>query len=220
MDKFGYLAILKAYMQLSENPEQQTPNATAQTVIDTVHENITNNKMLIDSERSYFEKLNESDVPGMAGWREEDLLADIKAWLNKRIADYQLDIEIIDVELHGSRKNGGFRPDSDLDVIVYYKGTGDGRYEKENHIWNMLNDSPRCEIDGITVDFWPTRDEESGDIQAVINRNKQLMALGETCVSEGIGSVLRTAALAGAMAMPFSAHAKPATPIQPSAVVQ
>lgn len=161
--------------------------------------------MLTDSEKGYFENLNESDVPGMAGWREEDLLADIKAWLDERIADYRLNIEVLDIALHGSRKDGGFRPDSDLDVIVHYRGTGNGRYEKEDHIWNMLNDSPKCEVEGVTVDFWPTRDEESGDIQAVLDRNRQLMALGEDEVDEGIGSAIRNAALAGAMAMPFAA---------------
>lgn len=170
-DRFGYLGVLRAYTQLSEKAADGEPNMEeyVDAAISAVEDGLSNNKMLSDSE------LTEGEVPGMAGWDDADLKADIRGWLDERVEEYQLDIEIIDIALHGSRTRKDFRPDSDLDVIVYYKGRPGG-HVKEDHIWNMLNDEPKCEIDGVPVDFWPTRDEESGSLDDVLARNREFDA--------------------------------------------
>lgn len=168
MDKFGYLAILKTYKQLSETGV--IPPSAADDVIASVRENIYDNKMLTDDEKTAF--LDETEISGMPGWDESDLKADISGWLEGRIGEYGLDIEILDISLHGSRTRKDFRRDSDLDVMVYYRGTDpDGKNAKEDHVWNMLNDEPKCEIDGVPVDFWPVRDGESGPMSDVLRMN-------------------------------------------------
>ena len=69
--------------------------------------------------------------------------------------EYELpdDIEIVNVTLIGSRINGNFRKDSDLDVCIEYRNTGD-TYWKECHVFNMFCDMG-LEYNGIKLDFFP-----------------------------------------------------------------
>lgn len=75
------------------------------------------------------------------------------------MAEYELptDIEITKIELFGSRINGGCTEESDLDVLVKYKNTGD-KYWKESHIFNMLCGEDNY-YDGIKLDFFPVLEE-------------------------------------------------------------
>lgn len=62
-----------------------------------------------------------------------------------------IDVEIIDVEIYGSRTRGEAKADSDLDVKVNYKGA-----EKDYALFNILNDDDSAlYIDGIRVDINP-----------------------------------------------------------------
>lgn len=165
LDKFGYIMVLRTYSQLHEEMKDNDVEceSCARKIVDAVKTNFQQNKTLGE--------LGEAeDIIGMPGWKSYDLKRDIIGWLESRISDYELDIRIKDIAFHGSRVNGGYRPDSDLDVIVYYEGAN----SKEDHVWNMLNDGDPCTIDGIKCDFWPTRDEESGNIQDVLKSNVKL----------------------------------------------
>ena len=65
--------------------------------------------------------------------------------------DSGIDVEIIDVEIYGSRTRGEAKEDSDLDVKIRYKGA-----EKDYALFNILNDDDRAlYIDGIRVDINP-----------------------------------------------------------------
>lgn len=62
-----------------------------------------------------------------------------------------IDVEIIDVEIYGSRTRGEAKADSDLDVKVRYKGA-----EKDYALFNFLNDEDSAlYIDSIRVDINP-----------------------------------------------------------------
>ena len=62
-----------------------------------------------------------------------------------------IDVEIIDVEIYGSRTRGEAKAASDLDVKVRYKGA-----EKDYALFNILNDDDSAlYIDGIRVDINP-----------------------------------------------------------------
>lgn len=59
------------------------------------------------------------------------------------------DVEIHDVQLHGSRLRGQSRKDSDLDAVVEYSGD-----IREDDLFNMLHEDPMY-IDDIEVDINP-----------------------------------------------------------------
>ena len=61
----------------------------------------------------------------------------------------KIDIEIIDIVLYGSRTKESPRKDSDLDILLEYKGN-----IREDDLFNILNDDPLY-IDDIKVDINP-----------------------------------------------------------------
>ena len=61
----------------------------------------------------------------------------------------KIDIDIIDIELYGSRTKETAREDSDLDILLEYKGN-----IREDDLFNILNDDPLY-IDDIKVDINP-----------------------------------------------------------------
>ena len=157
------------------------------------------------NEEDCVENENAGGIPGMPGWDMRSLRSDILGWLDERIEDYQLEIEVLDIAVHGSRVRGDFRDDSDLDVVVYYRCTGeDDKFAKEDHIYNMLNDEPRCEIDGIAVDFNPIRDEQTGSLEDYMKRDAEYdrRKLSGEPLDEGVREGLSFAVLAGMLAIP------------------
>ena len=67
------------------------------------------------------------------------------------------DVEVISIEVIGSRSRGEAKEDSDLDILLYYKGD-----IKEDTMFNALNPND-ITINGISVDINPIHDQESGD---------------------------------------------------------
>ena len=59
------------------------------------------------------------------------------------------DIIIIDIQIYGSRTKEAAREDSDLDILLEYKGN-----IREDDLFNILNDDPLY-IDDIKVDINP-----------------------------------------------------------------
>ena len=82
--------------------------------------------------------------------------------------------EIIDIAVVGSRSRGKGREDSDLDVVVEYKGK-----LREDNMFNMLNDEPLGVLyfNGVRVDINPITEGKSGTL-------KQWMKRSETYVQE------------------------------------
>ena len=72
----------------------------------------------------------------------------IKQIVKSYILD-KIDVDIIDIELYGSRTKEAAREDSDLDIILEYKGN-----IREDDLFNILNDDPLY-IDDIKVDINP-----------------------------------------------------------------
>ena len=61
----------------------------------------------------------------------------------------KIDIDIIDIELYGSRIKEAARKDSDLDILLEYKGN-----IREDDLFNLLNEEPLY-IEGIKIDINP-----------------------------------------------------------------
>ena len=64
--------------------------------------------------------------------------------------EFDNELEIINLEVFGSRANGTHREDSDLDIRLEYKGE-----YREDDVFNGLNGVMRW--NGIAVDFFPIR---------------------------------------------------------------
>ena len=75
---------------------------------------------------------------------KDEILDIVKSYVLDKI-----DIEIINIELYGSRTKEAARKDSDLDILLEYKGN-----IREDDLFNILNDDPLY-IDDIKVDINP-----------------------------------------------------------------
>ena len=94
-------------------------------------------------------------TPGMEEKEEKVIIEHIKQILD---IYYCLDdiekLDIEKIEVIGSRKNGRYRKDSDLDILIEYKDD-----IKEYVVFNMLN-GLEIEYEGMSIDFVPVHKEE------------------------------------------------------------
>ena len=75
-----------------------------------------------------------------------------------------VDVQILDLFVHGSRIYGKPRRNSDVDVVLYYEGA-----VREDSLFNILHDDEYEDIftyDGITIDINPIRDQETGSLES------------------------------------------------------
>ena len=90
-------------------------------------------------------------IQGFEDYSTEQLEEIVLEHITDAFTEIGIDVEIIDVEIYGSRTRGEAKADSDLDVKVRYKGT-----EKDYALFNILNDDDSAlYIDGIRVDINP-----------------------------------------------------------------
>ena len=75
---------------------------------------------------------------------KDEILDIVKSYVLDKI-----NIDIIDIELYGSRTKEAARKNSDLDILLEYKGN-----IREDDLFNILNDDPLY-IDDIKVDINP-----------------------------------------------------------------
>ena len=69
------------------------------------------------------------------------------------------EFDFVDLCAYGSRINGRAEKDSDLDILLEYKGSA-----REDTVFNVLHDTP-IYLQGIVVDINPIKAECSGTIE-------------------------------------------------------
>ena len=90
-------------------------------------------------------------IQGFEDYSIEQLEEIVLEHITDAFTEIGIDVEIIDVEIYGSRTRGEAKADSDLDVKVRYKGA-----EKDYALFNILNDDDSAlYIDSIRVDINP-----------------------------------------------------------------
>ena len=90
-------------------------------------------------------------IQGFEDYSTEQIEGIVLEHITDAFTEIGIDVEIIDVEIYGSRTRGEAKADSDLDVKVRYKGA-----EKDYALFNILNDDDSAlYIDGIRVDINP-----------------------------------------------------------------
>jgi len=113
--------------------------------------------------------IKESKIHGMKADTDE-IKNYVRGEIEEIISDNDLNIEIIDLYVHGSRIRGDHKDSSDLDVVLYYKGN-----MKEDSLFNILHDEEYEDIfiyDGVILDINPIRDEETGSLKEYIKKDK------------------------------------------------
>ena len=92
------------------------------------------------------------------GQTPEDVEQTAYAYIKSKIEEYEIDVEIVDVAVSGSRCRGLEKEGSDLDVVVEYKGK-----EKEDDLFNAFNEDG-LKIGGVKVDVNPITEGKTGTL--------------------------------------------------------
>ena len=92
---------------------------------------------------------------------------DLKEQINRIIRDELFDeaeFELVDIAFYGSQISSKASIDSDLDVLVEYKGTA-----REDTIFDVLAEQ-QMTLEGVRLDINPIKEEKSGTIVDYLKR--------------------------------------------------
>ena len=92
------------------------------------------------------------------GQTQEDIEMSVYAYLQSKIDEYGMDIELVDMAVSGSRCRGLEKAVSDLDVVVEYRGG-----ENEDALFNAFNEDGFT-IGGVKVDINPITEGKTGTL--------------------------------------------------------
>lgn len=107
-------------------------------------------------------------ITGLESYSEEELNSIVKNYVVEKLNENDdYNTEIVDIIFNGSRTKGTARNDSDLDVIVEFKGDW-----REDSLFDLLNEEP-LEIDGIKVDINPVTEDKSGTARDYYERTNK-----------------------------------------------
>ena len=105
-----------------------------------------------------FKAKTEELFNGINGQTQDDIEQTVWAYLQSKIDEYEIDVELVDVVVSGSRCRGLEKAGSDLDVVVEYKGR-----EHEDALFNAFNEDGLM-IGGIKVDINPITEGKTGTL--------------------------------------------------------
>ena len=105
-----------------------------------------------------FKAKTEELFNGLNGQTQDDIEQTVWAYLQSKIDEYEIDVELVDVVVSGSRCRGLEKAGSDLDVVVEYKGR-----EHEDTLFNAFNEDGLM-IGGIKVDINPITEGKTGTL--------------------------------------------------------
>ena len=111
-----------------------------------------------DSVVADFKAKTEELFKGIDGQTQDDIEQTVWEYLQSKIDEYGIDVELVDVVVSGSRCRGLEKAGSDLDVVVEYKGR-----EHEDTLFNAFNEDGLM-IGGIKVDINPITEGKTGTL--------------------------------------------------------
>lgn len=111
-------------------------------------ENVTRN-----NEQYSIGRYEDRKIQGLEDYDVEDIKLGLKNDIANILQENGLDnVNIVDLDLHGSRLRGTANNNSDLDVVVQYDGD-----IREDDLFNLLNEKP-IEINGVKIDINPIQE--------------------------------------------------------------
>ena len=105
-----------------------------------------------------FKAKTEELFNGINGQTQDDIEQTVWAYLQSKIDEYEIDVELVDVVVSGSRCRGLEKAGSDLDMVVEYKGR-----EHEDDLFNAFNEDGLM-IGDIKVDINPISEGKTGTL--------------------------------------------------------
>ena len=98
----------------------------------------------------------------ISGLNAEDMEMTATAYILSKLDDYELDAQIVDVVVSGSRCRGLEHEGSDIDIVVEYKGS-----ENEDTLFAALHEDG-FKIGGVRVDINPITEGKTGTLETYL----------------------------------------------------
>lgn len=121
-----------------------------------------------------FKAKTEELFNGINGQTQDDIEQTVWAYLQSKIDEYGIDVELVDVVVSGSRCRGLEKAGSDLDVVVEYTGR-----EHEDTLFNAFNEDGLM-IGGIKVDINPITEGKTGTLATYLPGVESYLAEKQT----------------------------------------
>lgn len=137
------------YDELTEKVEQTSKNQIEEQIRKKTEENTI---------IAVFKAKTEEMLHDINGQTQEDIEQNVYAYLQSKIDEYAIDVEIVDVVVSGSRCRGLEKEDSDIDVVVGYRGK-----EREDDLFHAFHEDD-FRIGGVKVDINPITEEKTGTL--------------------------------------------------------
>ena len=106
----------------------------------------------------------------IGGLNADDIEADVRSYVQNLLDENEINAQIVDLAIVGSRSRNLGEEQSDLDVAIEF--TSD---LKEDALFNILHEEP-YEIGGVTVDINPIRKEETGTLGEYLKQAERTIA--------------------------------------------
>ena len=137
------------YDELMEKAEQEAKHG----IENRIRKDAEERKAVAD-----FKARTEELFHGINGQSQEDIELSVYAYLQSKIHEYEINIELVDVAVSGSRCRGLEEAGSDLDVVVEYRGR-----ESEDDLFNAFHEDGFT-IGGVKVDINPITEGKTGTL--------------------------------------------------------
>ncbi|EOS68156.1 hypothetical protein C818_03892 [Lachnospiraceae bacterium MD308] len=137
------------YDELTEKAEQEAKHG----IENRIRKEAEERKTVAD-----FKARTEELFHGINGQTQEDIEQSVYAYLQSKIDEYGINIELVDAAVSGSRCRGLEEAASDLDVVVEYRGR-----ESEDDLFNAFNEDGFT-IGGVKVDINPITEGKTGTL--------------------------------------------------------
>lgn len=158
-------------------------------VIETNQKDIGRNRTLVDGGIKESENNSGSfilpdnsktKIQGLENYSVDEVKSNLRNDIREILDDNGFDdIEIVDLDLHGSRLRGTAKNNSDLDVVVQYNGDA-----REDTLFDTLNEEP-IEIDGIKVDINPIQEDLKDYMKRSNEYDKEVLSKLNTQDNQG-----------------------------------
>lgn len=112
-------------------------------------------------EREQYNNVSEEEIISFVRAKAKDVCDEINGY------EPEFGLKVVGAKIYGSRENGSYRTDSDIDVLLEYEGDF-----KESEFFNLVNDS-NITLSGMKVDINPIRVQESGTIGEFLLRDEE-----------------------------------------------
>lgn len=157
-------------LHLASTPKGQLYGGHKSSAETPTNNSITQAKS--DVKYSLKNNTEERPIQGLEHYTRKEIKDIVRSYVQEKIWESGEDVEIVGIEIHGSRNRGTAKKKSDLDVVVEY--SYDGRRVKEDYMFDMLNeDGEELYIEDVRVDINPITADDTGDLEGYMESSRE-----------------------------------------------